>query len=319
MMKMANEKAFTNLREMPPPNGWQGWPTGVKAAAILNIGIRRLRLLHESGNITRHACPDRTFRFDPDELELLRKDLAIVGKRSIDDSVENDGLDDLEERSRESGADQQTINKTLVEALKVANAMAKEMHEIAAKSQRIQAETYDQIIKRLLEREESREKTLTENYLAREAYFNHQLERDMAAKSAANLEERRNEMWQITKGHLDKLVDIGMAKFGIPKEMLAKLEPAVKLLQNLNPAQLQVLLGSGFLTKEQEDLVKQILTKVPDPDETAAAKVAAECERIRTEEAAKAAASKASATPEPPKEEPKCETPPPEPPSQPQP
>jgi hypothetical protein len=307
-----DSQAVDNIRTMPPPNGWQSWPTGIKASALMGVSTRQLRLLFESGNITRYACPDRTFRYDPQQIEELQKDLGAIGtkaRKSVDDDDENPILDDLEEKPR-SVATADAINKTLVSALANANQMVKEMHELLSKGAKAQADVQDRVIQRLLEREEAREKSLSDVYLAREAYFNHQLERDLAAKQASNLEARRSEMWSITKGHLDKLVDMGMAKWGIPKEVMGKLEPAIQLLQALKPAQLQVLLGSGFLTAEQEELVRKIVTNVPSPDDTAAAKVAAECERIRQEEAAKEAAQK--------EQEPPCATPPPEPPSPPQ-
>lgn len=304
---MAKEPSTVdNIRTLPPPNGWQGWPTAIKASAQLGISIRRLRLLFESGNIARYACPDRTFRYDPDQIEALSVDLKVIGKRSLDED-DDDSLDELDE-SRSSAKDDakgqlQSVNKTLVEALRNANAMVKDMHELLSKGAKTQADIQDKVIQRLLEREEQREKALVDVYVAREQLFNQQLDRELAAKSAANLEARRSEMWTISKGHLEKLVDVAMAKWGLPKEVLAKLEPAIELLQKLQPAQLQVLLASGFLTKEQEDLVKKIVNNVPTPDADDAAKVAAECERIRNEEAAKAAA----------KEKPSCETQPAEP------
>jgi hypothetical protein len=310
---MAKESnAVDNIRTLPPPNGWQGWPTGIKASAQLGISIRRLRLLFESGNIARYACPDRTFRYDPDQIEALSVDLKVIGKRSLDDDEEENGLDELDEKRNADDAkgQLQSVNKTLVEALRNANAMVKDMHDLLSKGAKTQADIQDKVIQRLLEREEAREKALVDVYLAREQLFNQQLERDLAAKSAANLEARRSEMWTISKGHLEKLVDVAMAKWGLPKGVLDKLEPAIELLQKLQPAQLQVLLASGFLTKEQEELVKKIVTSVPQVDADDAAKVAAECERIRNEEAAKAAAAK---------EQQSCATPPPEPPAPPQP
>lgn len=291
-----DSQAIDNIRTLPPPNGWQGWPTGIKASAQLGISIRRLRLLFESGNIARYACPDRTFRYDPEQIEALSIDLKVIGKRALveDDDSDTD-LDELEDDRSAAKAiadakgQLQSINKTLVEALRNANSMVKDMHELLSKGAKTQADIQDKVIQRLLEREEQREKALVDVYVAREQLFSQQLDRDLAAKSAQNLEARRSEMWTISKGHLEKLVDVAMAKWGLPKEVLAKLEPAIELLQKLQPAQLQVLLASGFLTKEQEELVKKIVHSVPPPDGDDAAKVAAECERIRQEEAAKTA------------------------------
>lgn len=303
------DQAIDNIRTLPPPNGWQGWPTAIKASAQLGISIRRLRLLFESGNIARYACPDRTFRYDPDQVESLSVDLKVIGKKPIDDDDDDGALDDLDEKrsnSDDAKGQLQSVNKTLVEALRNANAMVKDMHDLLSKGAKTQADIQDKVIQRLLEREEQREKALVDVYMAREQLFNQQLERDLAAKQAANLESRRNEMWQISKAHLEKLVELAMVKWGLPKELLAKIEPAVELLQKLKPEQLEVLLASGFLTKDQEDLVRKIVTSVPQTDDETAAKVAAECERIQQE------AQKAE-------EKTPCATRPQEPPSQPQP
>lgn len=291
---MAKESSTVdNIRTLPPPNGWQGWPTGIKASAQLGISIRRLRLLFESGNIARYACPDRTFRYDPDQIEALSVDLKVIGKRSLDDD-ETDNLEELDDdrSSKSEDAKLQSVNKTLVEALRNANGMVKDMHELLSKGAKTQADIQDKVIQRLLEREEQREKALVDVYVAREQLFNQQLERELAAKSASNLEARRAEMWTISKSHLEKLVDVAMAKWGLPKGVLEKLEPAIELLQKLQPAQLQVLMASGFLTPDQEELVKKIVNSVPQPDADDAAKVAAECERIRNEQAAKTAENK---------------------------
>lgn len=309
MAKEAPSSTIDNLRTLPPPNGWQSWPTGIKASAQLGISIRRLRLLFESGNIARYQCPDRTYRYDPDQIEALSVDLKVIGRRTLEDDDDDSNLEELnDERSdkhqRDDTKQLQTVNKTLVEALRNANAMVKDMHELLSKGAKTQADVQDKVIARLLEREEQREKALGDVYIAREQLFSQQLERDLAAKSAANLEARRSEMWTISKGHLEKLVDVAMAKWGIPKEVLAKIEPAIELLQKLQPTQLQVLLASGFLTAEQEELVRKIVNSVPQPDVDDAAKVAAECERIRQEESAKAAK----------KEETSCEQQPQEPP-----
>jgi len=274
------------VSKLPPPNGWQGWPTGIQAAVKLEISVRRLRVLVQTGNITCYPCPDRTNRYDPAQLEILARDLRVVSRRKFDDDGEEtgDGLEDLEEERTGKQAVNDSVNKTLVEALKNANAMVLEMHKLLSTGSKSQAETQDKVIGRLLEREEAREKTICDVYAAREAYFNQQTERDIAAKSAANLENRRNEIWNITKGHLDKLVDVAFAKFGIPKEVLEKIEPAIELLQKLSPTQLAMLLGSGFLTAQQEELVKKIVKEVPPP-ENVADQVAAECAAILQQQA----------------------------------
>lgn len=292
---MAKDSAAEVLTKLPPPNGWQGWPTGIQAAVKLEISVRRLRILVQTGNITCYQCPDRTNRYDPDQLERLARDLRVVSKRNLDDEGEEGGneLDDLEEDKAGKQAVNESVNKTLVEALRNANAMVLEMHKLLSSGSRNQAETQDKVIVRLLEREESREKTISEVYLAREALFNQQTERDLAVRKAANVESRRAEMWTLTKGHLDKLVDVAFAKFGIPKEVMAKLEPAIMLLQKLNPMQLQMLIGSGFLTKDQEELVRQIVAEVP-PDEDVSEKVAAECSAILQKQAAEKKSAQAA-------------------------
>lgn len=290
---MAKDSAEV-LAKLPPPNGWQGWPTGIQAAVKLEISVRRLRILVQTGNLTCYQCPDRTNRYDPDQLEKMARDLRVVSKRSLDDDGEEGSeLDDLEEEKTTKHAVNDSVNKTLVEALRNANAMVLEMHKLLTAGAKTQADTQDKVITRLLEREESREKTISEVYLAREALFNQQTERDLAVRKAANVENRRSEMWTLTKGHLDKLVDVAMAKFGIPPEVMAKLEPAILLLQKLSPTQLQMLLGSGFLTKDQEDLVRKIVAEVP-PAEDVAAKVAEECNEILAQQAAAKKTSQAA-------------------------
>lgn len=283
------------VSKLPPPNGWQGWPTGIQAAVKLEISVRRLRVLVQTGNITCYPCPDRTNRYDPAQLEILARDLRVVSKRKYEEDGEDsgDGLEDLEEERTGKQAVNDSVNKTLVEALKNANAMVLEMHKLLSTGSKSQAETQDKVIGRLLEREEAREKTICDVYAAREAYFNQQTERDIAAKSAANLENRRNEIWTITKGHLDKLVEVAFAKFGIPKEVLEKIEPAIELLQKLSPSQLAMLLGSGFLTPQQEELVKRIVKEVPPP-ENVADKVAAECAAILQQQADQKKAAQAT-------------------------
>lgn len=282
---MAKEAAEV-LSKLPPPNGWQGWPTGIQAAVKLEISIRRLSILVQTGNLTCYKCPDRTNRYDPQDLERMLRDLRVVAKRNLEDGDEEGSeLDSLEEEKTNKQAINETVNKTLVESLRNANAMVLEMHRLLSSGSRNQAETQDKVISRLLEREESREKTISEVYLAREALFNQQTERDLAVKKASNVESRRAEMWTLTKGHLDKLVDVAFAKFGIPPEVMAKLEPAITLLQKLSPTQLQMLLGSGFLTKEQEELVRKIVAEVPTEDDVAA-RVAAECEAIMAQQTA---------------------------------
>jgi hypothetical protein len=278
---MAKDSADV-VAKLPPPNGWQGWPTGIQASVKLEISIRRLRVLVQTGNITCYPCPDRTQRYDPAQLEVLARDLRLVNRRKLGDDGEDDtsdGLEDLEDERPAKPTTSDSINKTLVEALKNSNNMVLELHKLNITGTKTQAETHDKIISRLLEREEARERTISDVYLAREAYFNHQTERDLATKSAHNVENRRQEMWTITKAHLDKLVDVAFVKFGIPKELVEKLEPAIQLMQQLSPDQLQMLLGSGFLTKGQEELVKKIVKEVPPP-ENVAERVAAECAAI---------------------------------------
>lgn len=298
---MAKDSAET-VAKLPPPNGWQGWPMGISAAMKLGISVKKLAVLVQTGNITCHKCPDRTNRYDPEQIELLVRDIRVVSKAKFDeDGEETDGLEDLAESSGKPAVND-TVNKTLVEALKNANLMVLEMHKLLSAGSKSQAETQDKVIGRLLEREEAREQTICDVYAAREAYFNQQTERDIAAKSAANLENRRNEIWGITKGHLDKLVDVAFVKFGIPKEVFEKLEPAIELLQKLNPQQLSMLLGSGFLTPQQEELVKKIVKEVP-PAEDVAERVAAECatileqqsEQTKAKQAAQSAAAASAA------------------------
>jgi hypothetical protein len=292
---MAKDSAEV-VAKLPPPNGWQGWPMGISAAMKLGISVKKLAVLVQTGNITCYKCPDRTNRYDPEQIEVLVRDIRVVSKAKFDeDGEEGDGLDDLEEeRSGKSGVTD-SVNKTLVEALKNSNAMVLEMHKLLSTGTKAQAETQDKVIGRLLEREESYQKTLTDVYVQREAYFNQQAERDIAVKSAANLENRRNEIWNITKGHLDKLVDVAFVKFGIPKEVFEKLEPAIELLQKLTPTQLQMLLGSGFLTPQQEDLVKKIVKEVPPPEDVSA-KVTAECAAILQKQADDKKAAQAART-----------------------
>lgn len=292
---MAKDSAEV-VTKLPPPNGWQGWPMGISAAMKLGISVKKLAVLVQTGNITCYKCPDRTNRYDPEQIEVLVRDIRVVSKSKFDeDGEEGDGLDDLEEeRSSKTGVTD-SVNKTLVEALKNANAMVLEMHKLLSTGSKSQAETQDKVIGRLLEREEAREKTICDVYAAREAYFNQQTEREIAAKSAMNLENRRNEIWNITKGHLDKLVDVAFVKFGIPKEVFEKLEPAIELLQKLTPMQLQMLLGSGFLTAQQEELVKKIVKEVPPPEDVAA-KVTAECAAILQKQAEDKKAAQAART-----------------------
>lgn len=288
---MAKESADT-VAKLPPPNGWQGWPTHISAALKLGVKVARFKAIVQTGNLTAYQCPDRTVRYDPDQLERLCRDLQILSKRRTDgDDGDDDGLEELDETSGKTVATD--VNKSLVDALKSANSMVLEMHKLLTSGSEKQASTYDKIVSRLLEREEAREKTICDVYAAREAYFNHQTERDLVAKREGNVEARRQEMWTITKGHLDKLVDVAFAKFGIPKEVMAKLEPAIALLQKLSPTQLQMLLGSGFLSKEQEDLVKKIVAEVP-PEENVADKVAAECAAILEKQAAEKKAGQAA-------------------------
>lgn len=290
---MAKDSAEV-VAKLPPPNGWQGWPMGISAAMKLGISVKKLAVLVQTGNITCYKCPDRTNRYDPEQIEMLVRDIRIVSKTRFDeDGDESDGLNDLEEERAGKAGVTDSVNKTLVEALKNANTMVLEMHKLLSTGTKAQAETQDKVIGRLLEREETYQKTLTDVYIARENYFNQQTERDIAAKRAANLENRRDEIWSITKGHLDKLVDVAFAKFGIPKEVLEKIEPAIELLQRLTPTQLQMLLGSGFLTPQQEDLVKKIVKEVPPP-ENVADKVAAECAAILRQQADEKKAAQAA-------------------------
>lgn len=282
-------KEADNLAKMPPPNGWQSWPRGINAAARLGISVRRMRLLIESGNLTATKCPDKSVRYNPEEIEELASDLRTVSKRTFgeEDDSDDSSLDELEERPR-SAATVDQINKTLVTALQNANSMVLQMHELLSKGAKAQADVQDRVIQRLLEREEAREKVIGDNYLQRENYYNQQLERDLAAKQAGNVEQRRAEMWTITKSHLDKLIEMAYVKFGMPPEVVKKLEPALQLLQKLSPTQMQMLLSSGFLTPEQEKLVRQIIDDAPSADEQAATEIAKQCERIVEQDRAKA-------------------------------
>lgn len=281
------------VTKLPPPNGWQAWPTGIPASVKLNVSIRHLRMLVKTGNLPSYQCPDKTVRYDPEQLEKLARDLQTVSKRTIDDDDDDSEIDDLAEERSSRQVVNDSVNKTLVDALRNANQMVIDMHRLLTAGAKTQADTQDKVITRLLEREEARERTISEVYLAREALFNQQTERELAVRKAANVENRRAEMWTLTKQHLEQFVELGFAKFGIPREMMAKLEPMFALLQKLNPMQLQMLLGSGFLTKEQEVLIRKIVADVPPPEDVSA-KVSAECNAILEKQAAEKKAAQAA-------------------------
>jgi len=267
--------AAENLTKLPPPNGWQGWPMGVAAAARLNMSLRRLRVLVDTGNLTAHKCPDRTNRYNPDELEQLRKDLRAVTQNNGDDETSEDALDVLDEERSNRSSPAENVNKVLADENRSLRAQNLELHKLLISSRAQIDGASKQLIGSLMEREAASEKTITENYQQREAYFNHQAERDIVLGREKAAEARRTEIWGITKVHLEQLVQTAIVKWGVPPAVLAKLEPAVQLLQTMNPNQLQVLLGSGFLTKDQEDLIRKIVATVPIEDSTIAARVAA--------------------------------------------
>ena len=268
------------LTKMPPPNGWQGWPMGVQAAARLGVSMRRLRAIVETGNIVAHKCPDRTNRYNPEELEQLAKDLRAISRNNGDgDDDSSDPLDALDDE-RGSRQPQADLIKELTAGIRARDQQNLELHKLLVSSSKQTATVQEQLIKQMLERETMYQTTLTDNYKQREAYFNHQAEREIILSREKAREARRDQIWSVTKGHFEKLVEVAITKWGIPPAVLAKLEPAIQLLQTMHPDQLSVLVDSDFLTQEQQALIRKIVETAPPKDAAIARKVADAAQQI---------------------------------------
>lgn len=219
------------------PDDWRDWPLAPVAAKKLGISVRQLGRFVSRGHLARYRAPDETYRYNPEELET-------AGDMFRPEADEDEGAPSAE-------------------SLKNGNALVKQTHEQFARMFDKYSESYDVIMSRYREENESlrvriRElETQRDDFVQkREAMLSEQYIRDSLNSQIVRKEARKDKAFGLVldrlPGLMGKLED---AALGTSPQVKATIE----LLKGFDKESLEMLLQTEIVSPEQKAHIRTIL------------------------------------------------------------
>jgi len=226
------------------------WPTQTKAAIRLGVSERRLLRLVADGSVKTYKAHDRTSRFNPEELDALRKDLEVL---------ESDGTSDGTSEERKATVD---LLRTQTEALRDAHAMIRDLVKLVKDPIQTGLALSESLTQRAMDRASQLESMRDEFVSVREDALSTKAERDVILLREQASEERRTKAFDMAMQSAPNLlrgIEATVMRHMGGGSGAEKLQAASRLITSFDPGMVAGLLAMGILTDEQSKDLRAVL------------------------------------------------------------
>jgi hypothetical protein len=225
------------------------WPTGTKAAVQLGVSAKKLSRLVADGSLRTYKAHDRTVRYNPEELDALRKDL---------EALEVDSPGDTTEERRATVE----LMKAQTEALRDCHKMIRDLVGMVKDPIQIGLSLSESLTAKALERAAELERMRDEYASVREEALSSQAERDVILLREKAQEERRTKAFEMAMQSAPNLmrgIEGTLLKYMSGGGGAQKLQAASRLISSFDPGMVAGLLAMGILNDEQSKDLRAVL------------------------------------------------------------
>jgi hypothetical protein len=225
------------------------WPTGTKAAVQLGVSAKKLARLVADGSLRTYKAHDRTVRYNPEELDALRKDL---------EALEVDSPGDTTEERRATVE----LMKAQTEALRDCHKMISDLVRMVKEPIQVGLALSESITNKAIERAAKLESMRDEYAAVREEALSSQAERDVILLREKSQEERRTKAFEMAMQSAPNLmrgIEGTLLKYMGGGGSSQKLQAASRLISSFDPGMVAGLLAMGILNEEQAKDLRAVL------------------------------------------------------------
>jgi hypothetical protein len=213
----------------------------------LGVGEKRLSKLVADGTLKTYKAHDRTNRFNPEELDVLRKELELVDAEPVDGSTEE----------RKATVD---LLRAQTEALRDAHRMICELVKLVNAPIQSGLALSEELTKKAMSRAAELESMRDEFVHVREEALSNKAERDLMLLREQSTEQRRSKAFDMAMQSAPNLlrgIESTLAKYMGGSE---KIESASRLIASFDPGMVAGLLSLGILSEQQTKDLRLVLS-----------------------------------------------------------